>query len=102
MANFQSWGYQTKNVDFLLTNAPLQKLTLLVKILSDDSQIQNLPLIHLPIYKKIFISGLPSQKCGFFTNKSKTSKIYFVSKKSTFLVPPPRNRKFPINAFTNI
>ena len=39
MANFQSWGYQTKNVDFLLTNAPIQKLTLLVKILSDVSQI---------------------------------------------------------------
>ena len=51
VANFQSRSYQTKNVDFLLTNEPLQNPTLLVKILSDVPQIQNLPLIYLPIYK---------------------------------------------------
>ena len=66
MANFEFWGYQIKIVDFLLTNQRLQKSTLLVKILSDDYEIQNLPIIHLPIYKKIFILGSVSQ---IFTNK---------------------------------
>ena len=51
----------------------------------DNPEIENLPLIYLPIYKKIFVSGLPSRKCGFFTNKPKISKICFVSEKSTFL-----------------
>ena len=66
MANFQFWGYRTKIVDFLLTNAPLQKSTLLVKIFDLDPKIENLPIIHLPIYKKIFILGSVLQ---IFTNK---------------------------------
>ena len=69
LANFEFWSYQTKNVDFLLTNANITKSTLLVKIWSDDPKIENLPLIHLPIYKKFFVSGQESAKHRFFTNK---------------------------------
>ena len=66
MANFQFWGYRTKIVDFLLTNAPLQKSTLLVKIFDLDPKIENLPIIYLPIYNKSFFS---SSKSKIFTNK---------------------------------
>ena len=66
MANFQFWSFKTKIVDFLLTNAKPQKSTLLVKIWSDEPHIQNLPLIHLPIYKKIFVLG---SKSKIFINK---------------------------------
>ena len=66
LANFQFYGFQTKIVDFLLTNAKPQKSTLLVKIWSDEPHIRNLPLIHLPIYKKIFVL---MSKSKIFINK---------------------------------
>ena len=47
---------------------------------SHNPEIENLPLIHKWIYKKIFISGLPRQKCGFFTNKRTPADINFISK----------------------
>ena len=53
-------------MDFLLTNAKPQKSTLLVKIWSDEPHIQNLPLIHLPIYKKLFVMR---SKSKIFINK---------------------------------
>ena len=55
-------------------------------------EIQNLPLIHLPIYKSIFFSGSKTQKCRFFRNKLDFYKGAFVSKKSTFLDFWPRKK----------
>ena len=66
MANFQFLGFQTKIVDFLLTNVLLQKSTLLTKIWSERPNIQNLPLIHLLIYKRIFVLR---SKSKIFINK---------------------------------
>ena len=60
MANFQFRGYQVKNVDFLLTNPKLQKFTLLAKnphFWFPLPEIENFPLMHLRIYKKIFFLG---------------------------------------------
>ena len=71
-------------MDFLLTNPHLQKSTLLVKILSDDSEIQNLPVIHLPIYKKFFILGSFSQ---IFINRFDFPYFRLIfDEKSTLLV----------------
>ena len=42
---------------------------------SNDPEIENLPLIPLPIYKKIFFSG------------SKSKKKFFRAKKKNFLTP---------------
>ena len=86
--NFQFGGYPTQNVDFLPNTHPSQKSTLLVKILPDNPETENLPLIHLRIYKKIFISGLSNPKCGFFTHKRTPSKINFISKN---FAQQPRN-----------
>ena len=70
-----------------------QKSTLLVKILPDNPKIKNVPLIHLWIYKKIFISGLSSAKYGFFTHKRTPSKINFVSKN---FARHPKIEKLPL------
>ena len=48
---------------------------------SDNSKIQNLPLIHLPIYKQIFFSGSSDQKQKFSAFGAKpahgTKKCFF-------------------------
>ena len=68
MANFQFRGYKVKNVDFSLTNPTFQKFASLAKIphfCLSNPEIENLSLIHLRIYKKIFFSGSNS-KIFFF------------------------------------
>ena len=55
------------------------------KILEFDPQKKFFLYIRKWINGKFSILGLQSQKCGFFTNKPKISKICFVSKNSTFL-----------------
>jgi hypothetical protein len=75
MAIFQFWKHQIK---FLLIKLILEDMRLLVKnphFWSGNSEIENLPLIYLPIYKKIFIWGLSYQKCRFFTNKTTLQTI---------------------------
>ena len=59
-------GGTARNERLLLNTRPPQKSTLLVKILSKDPKIENLSVIYLPIYKKIFILVSVSQ---IFTNK---------------------------------
>ena len=75
MTNTCGWARRQFPIANLLVKNPHFSLS--------NLEIENLPLIHLQIYKKIFVSSLPSQKCGFFTNKPKISKICYVSK--TFL-----------------
>ena len=41
--------------------------TLFTKMSSNPPEIENLPLIHLPIYKKIFVSG---SKSKIFNNEA--------------------------------
>ena len=43
----------------------------------DNSEIQNLPLIHLPIYKQIFFSGSSDQKNFFAPWAALRTKFFF-------------------------
>ena len=97
MGNFQFWGQQKQNVDFLLTNSKIQKSTLLVKISSDDPEIQNLLLIHLPIYKKFSIWGLPDHFLeGSLTKKPKSQNFFLVSDPFKKRSPHSEIENFPL------
>ena len=77
MANFQFRGYKVKNVDFSLTNPTFQKFASLAKIphfCLSNPEIENLSLIHLRIYKKIFFSGSNS-KIFIFSVKLKMPNL---------------------------
>ena len=67
MANFE---YEANLTKFLLTKLIFEVLHLLVKnpqFFLLDTNIENLPLIHLPIYKKNFFRGQNKKK--FFLPK---------------------------------
>ena len=72
LANFaQIWRF------WPIWDIDLQNSTLLVKILSDNSEIQNLPKTPLRIYKKIFFSGSNSK---IFINKVDFGPVAYLAK----------------------
>ena len=80
MTNFQFQGYWDKNVEFLLTKQIFETLGLLVKNLHFwlcNPEIENLPLIHLRIYKKIFFSGSNSK---IFTKQVEIAIVQLLGK----------------------
>ena len=77
MANFEFWCRRTKflliklkSQNFFYSYDPFKKW-------SNKPKIQNLSLIHLPIYKKFFISGSDSKT---FTNKVEIARVWLLSK----------------------
>ena len=77
MANFQFWGCRAK---FLLTKLIFEVLHLLVKnpqFWSENHRIENLPIIYLPIYKKIFFAGSNSK---LFINKVDFGQVAYLVK----------------------
>ena len=77
LANFEFWSCRTKFLLIKLNFEGFENSTLLVKILSDNSKIQNLLKIPLPIYKKIFFSGSNSK---IFTNKVEIARVQLLGK----------------------
>ena len=79
MANFQ---FQSSNPKFLLIKLIFEELRLLVKnphFWSENPKNENLPLMHLPSYKKFLISGSPDHFLkGSLTKKLKSQKIILV------------------------
>ena len=80
MANFQFRGFwiifwrghrcKRKISEFFYTYDPFKKC-------SKNPEIENLPLIHLPIYKKIFVSG---PKSKIFINKVDFGPVAYLVK----------------------
>ena len=77
LANFDFRSCWTKFLLIKLNFEGFENSTLLVKILSDNSEIQNLPKIPLPIYKEIFFSGSNSK---IFSNKVEISRVWLLGK----------------------
>ena len=97
MANFQ---FRDPNPKFLLTNLIFEGLQLLTKIPRcwfNDCKIENLPLISLLIYKKIFIWGLPDHFLeGSLTKKQKAQKIFLVRDPFKKCLGTPEIENFPL------
>ena len=76
-ANFE---YEANLTKFLLTKLIFEVLHLLVKnpqFLSENLKIENLSLIYLPIYKKIFFAGSNSK---IFINKVDFGQVAYLVK----------------------
>ena len=73
MKNIQKWGLTGVKLAFHDEKNPL--------FLPKNFEIQNLPLIHLPIYKQIFFSGSSDEKKFqfFWLNQLKGQKFFFSS-----------------------
>ena len=77
MANFE---YEANLTKFLLTKLIFEVLHLLVKnpqFWSENHRIENLPIIYLPIYKKIFFAGSNSK---IFINKVDFGQVAYLVK----------------------
>ena len=70
------WNFLT-NFENCPPNATSQKSTWLAKISPDKPEIENFPLIHLPIYNKIFFSGSSDEKNFFAPKPALGAKTFF-------------------------